>query len=94
MNKNRLSTNTSSIEYPFIDRVQLHKDIKNLLIQSTSPLSKVKPVNLLEEKGELIKSFPSVYSCAKYLGENKYKINKNLNKSVNINNKVYYLRND
>lgn len=50
MNKICLSTNNSSIEYPLIDRVQLHKDIQNLLTQPTSHLSKVKPVNLLDEK--------------------------------------------
>lgn len=93
MNKNRLSTNNSSVDYPLVDRVQLHKDIENLLAQPTSPLSKVKYVDLLDERGELVKYFPSIYSCAKYLGVNKYKINQNLNKSVNINNKVYYLRN-
>jgi hypothetical protein len=94
MNNNRLSTNKSNIENPHIDRVQLHKDIQNLLAQSTRPLIKVKLVSLLDEKGELIKSFPSVYSCAKYLGINKYRINQNLNKSIVVNDTVYYLRND
>lgn len=94
MNNNRLSTNNSNIEYPLVDRVQLHNEIQNLLTQSTSPLRKVKLVSLLDEKGELIKSFPSVYSCAKYLGVNKYKINKNLNKSIVVNDTVYYIRND
>ena len=94
MNNNRLSTNNSNIEYPLIDRVQLHNDIQNLLAQSTRPLRKVKLVSLLDEKGELIKSFPSVYSCAKYLGVNKYRINQNFNKSIVVNDTVYYIRND
>ena len=40
-------------------------------------------------------SFPSVYSCAKYLGINKYKVNQSLklNKSIDLDNKVYYVRN-
>lgn len=94
MNNNRLSTNNSNTEYPLIDRVQLHKDIQNLLAQSTRPLREVKLVSLLDEKGELIKSFPSVYSCAKYLGINKYRINQNLNKSLVINGTAYYIRKD
>jgi hypothetical protein len=94
MNNNRLSTNNSNIEYPLIDRVQLHNDIQNLLTQHTNPLRKVKLVSLLDEKGNLIKSFPSVYSCAKYLGVNKYRINQNFNKSIVVNDTVYYIRND
>lgn len=94
MNNNRLSTNKSNLEFPPIDRVKLHNDIQNLLAQSTDPLRKVKLVSLIDEKGELIKSFPSVYSCAKYLGINKYRINQNLNKSIVINGTVYFLRND
>jgi len=39
--------------------------------------------------------FFSVYSCAKYLGVNRYRVNQslNFNKSIIFNNQVYYVRN-
>ena len=64
MNNNRLSTNNPNINS--LSRTQLHNDVNNLLAQSlvgTPHKRKVKLVSLLDEKGELIQSFPSVYSC-------------------------------
>jgi len=92
MNNNRLSTNSPDVN---IDTVQLHNEVKNLLTQSTNHLNKGKSVDLVNERGELVMSFPSVYSCAKYLGINKYKVNQSLklNKSIDLDNKVYYVRN-
>lgn len=92
MNNNRLSTNNPNINY--LPRTQLHNDINNLLAQPLDQKRKVKLVSLLDEKGELIISFPSVYSCAKYINVNKYRINKNFNKSININGKIYFIRSD
>ena len=60
---------------------------------------------LFNEKREFIMSFPLVYSCAKYLGVNKYRVNQSLkaagagslwnngrpNKSIVFNNQVYYV---
>ncbi len=92
MNNNRLSTKNPNINS--LSRTQLHNDINNLLAQPLDHKRKVKLVSLLDEKGELIKSFSSVYSCAKYLNVNKYRINKNFNKSIDINGKIYFIRSD
>lgn len=92
MNNNRLSTRNPNINS--LPRTQLHNNINNLLAQPLDHKRKVKLVSLLDEKGELIKSFPSVYSCAKYLNVNKYRINKNFNKSIDINGNIYFIRSD
>lgn len=92
MNNNRLSTRNPNINSS--PRTQLHNNINNLLAQPLDHKRKVKLVSLLDEKGELIKSFPSVYSCAKYLNVNKYRINKNFNKSIDINGNIYFIRSD
>ena len=93
MNNNRLSTNNPNINSLY--RTQLHNDVNNLLAQSlvgTPHKRTVKLVSLLDEKGELIQSFPSVYSCAKYLNVNKYRINKNLNGYVEVHGNIYFIR--
>jgi len=91
MNNNRLSTNKSDVK---IDRDKLHYEVKLLLAKITDHESKVKSVNLYLENGELVMSFPSIYSCAKFLGINKYRVNKSLisNKPFNVDSKVYYVR--
>jgi len=91
MNNNRLSTNKSDVN---IDADKLHNEIKLLLAKSTDHTSKVNSVNLYLENGELVMSFPSIYSCAKFLDINKYRINKSLilNKPFNLDSKVYYVR--
>jgi hypothetical protein len=90
MNNNRLSTNIVVGES--IDRVQLYKDIRSLLAGDSC--IKNKTLDLLNEKEVLLKSFPSVYSCAKFLGVNKYRVNQclKLNKSLIIEDRVYYVR--
>ena len=92
MNNNRLSTNNPNINS--LSRTQLHNDINNLLAQPLDHKRKVKLVSLLDEGGELIQSFLSVYSCAKYLNVNKYRINKNLNGSVYVHGKISFIRSD
>lgn len=91
MNNNRLSTNKSDV---IIDRDTLHYEVKLLLAKITDHECKVNSVNLYLENGELVMSFPSIYSCAKFLGINKYRVNQSLifNKSFNVGNKVYYVR--
>jgi hypothetical protein len=91
MNNNRLSTNKSDVN---IDRDKLHYEVKLLLAKTTDHESKANSVNLYSENGELIMSFPSIYSCAKFLGINKYRVNKSLisNKPFNVDSKVYYVR--
>lgn len=56
--------------------------------------TKGQPVNLVNEGGELFMSFPSVYSCAKYLGVNKYRVNQSLdlNKSIVFKDQIYYVK--
>jgi len=94
MNNNRLSTNI--VEGESIDRVQLYKDIRNLLAVESYAKAK-KSRNLLvgtPEKEVLLKSFPSVYSCAKFLGVNRYRVNQSfkLNKLLMVEGRVYYVR--
>jgi len=91
MNNNRLSTNI--VEGESIDRVQLYKDIRNLLAVESGAKAK-KSLDLLDEKEVLLKSFPSVYSCAKFLGINRYRVNQSLklNKLLMVEGRVYYVR--
>jgi hypothetical protein len=91
MNNNRLSTNI--VEGESIDRVQLYKDIRNLLAVESDAKAK-KSLDLLDEKEVLLKSFPSVYSCAKFLGINRYRVNQSLklNKLLMVEGRVYYVR--
>ena len=91
MNNNRLSTNKSDVN---IDVDKLHDEIQLLLAKSTDHISKANPVNLYLENGELVMSFPSVYSCAQFLGINKYRVTQSLtlNKTFNVEDKVYYVR--
>jgi len=92
MNNNRLSTKTPDV---IIDVDKLHNDIKLLLAKSIDHISKGNSVNLHLENGELVMSFPSIYSCAKFLDVNRYRVSQSLtlNKPVNVDNKVYYVRN-
>jgi hypothetical protein len=93
MNNNRLSTNI--VEGESIDRVQLYKSIRSLLAEGdTNSYVKNKSIDLLNEKEVLLKSFPSVYSCAKFLGVNKYRVNQSLklNKMLIIEDRVFYVR--
>jgi len=92
MNNNRLSTKKSDVN---VDVDKLHYEIKLLLAKSTDHTSKANSVNLHLENGELVMSFPSIYSCAKFLGVNKYRVSQSLtlNKPFNVDNKVYYVRN-
>ena len=93
MNNNRLSTKKSDVN---IDVDKLHNEIKLLLAKSIDHVSKVKPVNLHLENGELVMSFPSIYSCAKFLGVNfvgRVSQSLTLNIPFNVDNKVYYVRN-
>ena len=96
MNNNRLSTNI--VEGERVDREELYKSIRSLLSEGDpNTKAKNKCLDLLEgtpEKEVLIKSFPSVYSCAKYLGINKYRINQSLklNKRIIIKDRGYYVR--
>lgn len=93
MNNNRLSTNI--VEGKSIDRVQLYKSIRSLLAEGdTYSYVKNKSIDLLNEKEVLLKSFPSVYSCAKFLGVNKYRVNQSLklNKMLIIEDRVFYVR--
>jgi hypothetical protein len=96
MNNNRLSTNI--VEGESIDRVQLYKSIRSLLAEGdTNSYVKNKSIDLLigtPEKEVLLKSFPSVYSCAKFLGVNKYRVNQSLklNKMLIIEDRVFYVR--
>ena len=66
-----------------------------MLAKSTYPTSKGNYILLHLENGELVMSFPSIYSCAKFLGVNKYRVSQSLtlNIPVNVDNKVYYVRN-
>jgi len=50
----------------------------------------------LNDKEELIMSFPSIYSCAKYLGVNRYRVYQSLklNKPIECNDQVYYVNNN
>lgn len=66
--------------------------IQSLLAEDSN--IKNKTLDLLNEKEVLLKSFPSVYSCAKFLGINKYRVNQSLklNKSLIIEDRVYYVR--
>jgi hypothetical protein len=91
MNNNRMSTNI--VEGESIDRVQLYKDIRNLLAVESYAKAK-KSLDLLDEKEVLLKSFPSVYSCAKFLGINRYRVNQSLklNKLLMVEGRVYYVR--
>lgn len=91
MNNYRLSTNPNKIN---IDRNLLYSEIADLLAQPSIKGVAKRPVNLLNERGELFKSFPSIYSCAKFLGISKYKVNTaiELKKALIYNEKLYFVR--
>ena len=91
MNNNRLSTNKSDLN---IDVDKLHNEIQLLLAKSAAHISKANSVNLYLKNGELVMYFPSVYSCAQFLGVSKYRISQSLttNKPFNVEDKVYYVR--
>ncbi len=96
MNNNRLSTNI--VEGERVDREELYKSIRSLLSEGDpNTKAKNKCLDLLEgtpEKEVLIKSFPSVYSCAKYLGINRYRVNQSLKLNIRIiiKDRGYYVR--
>lgn len=92
MNNNRLSTNIVAGLSESIKRVQLYKGIRSL--SGDDSYVKNKSLDLLNEKEVLLKSFPSVYSCAKFWGVNKYRVNQSLklNKMLIIEGRVYYVR--
>ena len=91
MNNNRLSTKPQDV---IVEVDKLYSEIKLLLAKSVDQGSKGKSVNLHLENGELVMSFPSIYSCAKFLDINKYRVSQSLtlNKAVNVDNKIYYVR--
>lgn len=109
MNNNRLSTNIvvgESIDrvqlYKSIRSILAEGDtysyVKNKSLDPPPPFRggvdpPLRP-DLLNEKEVLLKSFPSVYSCAKFLGVNKYRVNQSLklNKMLIIEDRVYYVR--
>ena len=78
MNNNRLSTNSLKKN---IDRVKLHSEMKSFLTQSVKKGSIELWIYIPEtDYTELFMSFPSVYSCAKYLNVTRYTINQSLKK--------------
>jgi hypothetical protein len=96
MNNNRLSTNI--VEGERVDREELYKSIRSLLSEGDpNTKAKNKCLDLLEgtpEKEVLIKSFPSVYSCAKYPGRGRYRVNQSLKLNIRIiiKDRGYYVR--
>jgi NADH:ubiquinone oxidoreductase subunit 6 (subunit J) len=93
MNNYRLSTNLLQRK---TDRVLLHNEINSLLNQSSLKKNTLELwiCNLETNTLELLMSFPSVYSCAKYLNVNKYTINQGLknNKPIFVDNKKYFVK--
>ena len=91
MNNYRLSTNPNKTK---IDRNLLYSEITDLLAQPSIDRVAKRPVNLINEKGVLFKSFPSVYGCAQFLGISKYKVNTaiKLNKALIYDEKLYFVR--
>jgi len=79
-----LSTNPNKTK---IDRNLLYSEIADLLAQPSIDRVGKRPVNLINEKDELFKSFPSVYGCAQFLGISKYKVNT----AIKLNKAIIYL---
>ena len=91
MNNYRLSTNLLKKN---IDSVQLHNEINSLLTGIEKSSIELLIYNPETNNNKFLMSFPSVYSCAKYLNVTKYRINQGLknNKSIIIDNKTYYVK--
>ena len=109
MNSKRLSTNSSRenvnkveldnsiaklLAGPANFEITAEGDIRNIYSGRTLPKNGKIAVVLVNESGEIFKSFDSVKDCALFLGVGLSTIYKKVNteKSVNYDNKIFFIK--